>query len=563
MTSSPLLPVSHHPLLRQWWLRHLRLAGWQILAVLLFSLGGQVLAVLLPVSLGQSLGQWMGYRSLRGQWLAGWLPGWFDTPWQVLGMFGAMLLAKALFDLGFRYLRARIGLRMTVDLQRMLFAKHLRTSISTYHQRGSSRYLLRWSGDLRGVRQWIAQGVFQLLADALLLTLAVVWLGVWQPYLLMLWLPAWLLAIVGAVWLGQGLHRASSRQRDTRSRVLKFVAQRLAAMESVQAFNRQVPEQQRLDTLLERQQQDDLRYARWHSFMQALAPAMVYSLLGILLITALLMPQSDPLRLLPAVLLVLSLTPVCRRLLRVVIYWADGHVACQKIGQLLDAAEGHSGSQPLVFRRGELQVEGVVFTYPGQVLPIELPTLRTQGPGLYHWSMGMGEGRTTLLRLLTGLYQPQQGQILIDGQRSDTLTPDSLRRHIAVVSEAWPLLGRNVFEAISYSRKASKRDKAQRWLDRLQAALPPSQRLELDDPIGEGGCLLSLSQRRILSYARAMLTRKPILVVEDPWLGLSPQARAVVEPLLQAYAQDRSVVLLGACATTDTYFASATRVFSP
>ena len=517
-----------------------------IVAVCLLTLLAQVLGVILPISLGKYLGLLFDYQSLRARWLDGLPAGWFDTIPHFLGFFAGVMLLKAGADWGMRYLRRRISLDWVMALQERLFAKQLRIAPAEYHQKGTGRYLLRWSGDLSSLRSWLERGVFQAMADALLLTLALGWLLSRFPQVLAWWLPGLALMGLGLYAVMRQVYGTSRRRRDIRSRVLRHVQQRLLAIETVQAYNRSVPEQKRMARLLGKTRQRELRYAFWQSATQALAPLLVYLLLGLLLLACALDPPAEPGELLSALLLLVTLKPMARRLLQVGLHWTNGRIAAQKLQRLMDLPEGQAGTRRYRHQQGRIELRGLQFAYPQAKEPLSFDDRLIPGLGVYDWPLSPGAGKTTLLRLLTGLYRPEPGQLWLDGQDVSGLEGKSLRRRIAVVSTAWPLLGRTVFEAVSYSRARAKRPPVQAWLDRLQADLPPEERLGLDHTIGEGGCRLSRAQASMLRYVRAFLTQKPLLLVEGGGDELDPRVAPKVRQCLAEWGETQTVLRLGA-----------------
>ncbi|RMG18813.1 MAG: ATP-binding cassette domain-containing protein, partial [Bacteroidetes bacterium] len=114
------------------------------------------------------------------------------------------------------------------------------------------------------------------------------------------------------------------------------------------------------------------------------------------------------------------------------------------------------------------------------------------------------------------------------------------------VSSEIPLLGRKVFEAISYSRKAEKKAKASMVLEHLLEGNPSLPFMALEDKIGEAGNSLSKGQLKLLAYARALLTNKKIVLIDEPFEGFDEEAIPFWAEILKQMATHRKVIVFSA-----------------
>src|SRR5258706_540931 len=161
------------------------------------------------------------------------------------------------------------------------------------------------------------------------------------------------------------------------------------------------------------------------------------------------------------------------------------------------------------------------------------------------WLSGIpGSGKTTLMKILTGLYRPQQGEITVDGKSIFSLSRHTLRKNITMVSDELPLLGKTIFECISYSRKEEKREKAKEVLEKLKFKLTGNSESDLDYKIFDGGKNLSASQRKLLRIARALLTRKKFILMDEPVHDLYEPTRNNLAAVLEKLKGKRTVVVI-------------------
>jgi ABC-type bacteriocin/lantibiotic exporter with double-glycine peptidase domain len=149
--------------------------------------------------------------------------------------------------------------------------------------------------------------------------------------------------------------------------------------------------------------------------------------------------------------------------------------------------------------------------------------------GMLHRIEGpSGAGKSTIFKLIMKLYTPTQGVIRLGTHSLSDVGAHDLRKLISGVSDEFPLLGNTVFEAISYSRKEAKKEDAADLVVRLGLCTAVHRDAYLDRKIKTYGSDLSSGERRMLQFARAVLTRKPILLLDEPFLGLNDVSESIL-----------------------------------
>ena len=142
------------------------------------------------------------------------------------------------------------------------------------------------------------------------------------------------------------------------------------------------------------------------------------------------------------------------------------------------------------------------------------------------------------------MYLPNKGEIFYDNQPISQLDIKSLRKKVTFVSDEFSLIGKTVFEVISYSRSKEKRVKAQQIIDFFQNNIPSSMKLSLDDKVKERGLNLSKSQKKMLLYARVALSNKPIVVIEEPIRNLEKNTKKNILTWLSEVKNKKTIVFL-------------------
>ena len=214
-----------------------------------------------------------------------------------------------------------------------------------------------------------------------------------------------------------------------------------------------------------------------------------------------------------------------------------------------DAAE-------LVVRAGAIRFENVHFDYgraarspgrPAVLRGIDLAVAPGERIGLIGPS---GAGKSTLVNLLLRFYAPARGRIRIDGQDVAAVTQESLRAHIAMVTQDTSLLHRSISDNIRYGRP----DATQAMIeDAARRAEAHDFILGLEDwhgrrgyeaHVGERGVKLSGGQRQRVAIARVILKDAPILVLDEATSALDSEVEAAIQDRLDALMEGRTVIAI-------------------
>lgn len=247
------------------------------------------------------------------------------------------------------------------------------------------------------------------------------------------------------------------------------------------------------------------------------------------------------------ILLLLYIQASIRRMLSVNVVWQTGHISLVKLLRLINLPpEQRMEPQEMLPSGGKLTFERVTFQYPSadQLLFKEIGF--TLEPGTITWLHGkQGSGKSTLLKLIQGIYSPGDGKIFLDQLNYSSLTPNAIRKNVTIVSNETPLIGDTVFKAISYSRNADKRDKAVQMLERLGFSTGRNGEEILDQHLDDFARNLSAGQRKQLMFARAFLTRKKIILIDDAFDDLDSNARERVIAALHKLKAKRTIIIAG------------------
>ena len=208
------------------------------------------------------------------------------------------------------------------------------------------------------------------------------------------------------------------------------------------------------------------------------------------------------------------------------------------------------GARVLEVRRGAVRFEDVGFAYPGGAPVIRDLTLSIRAGEKIGLVGRSGAGKSTLVNLLLRLHDIDRGRILVDDQDIASVTQESLRAQIGMVTQDTSLMHRSVRDNIAYGRidaseadirRAAERAEADSFIDGLS---DPAGRRGYDARVGERGVRLSGGQRQRIAIARVMLKDAPILLLDEATSALDSEVEAAIQTSLYRLMEGKTVVAI-------------------
>ena len=202
-------------------------------------------------------------------------------------------------------------------------------------------------------------------------------------------------------------------------------------------------------------------------------------------------------------------------------------------------------AQPAPALCGDIRFEGVHFAYDPARPILSGIDLTVRAGETVAFVGASGAGKTTLLALLPRFYEPQVGQITIDGLPLAAMTLDSLRPQIGLVSQDVFLFGGTLRENIAYGRLNASEAEVQEAALRAQLGpLIESLPEGLDTVVGERGVMLSGGQKQRVAIARVFLKNPPILILDEATSALDSETEREIQAALEALAEGRTTLVI-------------------
>jgi ATP-binding cassette subfamily B protein/subfamily B ATP-binding cassette protein MsbA len=448
---------------------------------------------------------------------------------------------------------ARVGQSVIFDLRAHLF-EHLQTlSLSFYSRYSVGRVITRVINDVGVLREFLTWAVLAIARDlfgliGIIATMMAMNLRL--SFLAFSVLPL----MIGVTIIFRKKARENYRQvRAAISWVNSVLAENINAVRVVQAFSRQAHNYAYYrDEVNRNNLETNLRAVRIASafpsaigFLGSLATALVIWLGGV----AVLGEQVTPGVLIAFILYIDRFFEPIRDLSMRYDSFQSTMASGERIFGLLDTpveVQDAPGAIDLPALRGEVQFENVTFSYsddPAEVLSqinIYIPAGETVA------LVGeTGAGKSTLVKLVSRFHDPSKGRVLVDGYDLRQVTQASLRKQMGIVLQDPFLFNGSIRENIRFGRleatdleveMAARAVGAHDFINRLQQGY--------DSPVEEGGAILSVGQRQLISFARALLADPRILILDEATSSVDTQTERVIQEALARLLRGRTAFVI-------------------
>ena len=454
-----------------------------------------------------------------------------------------------------------VGQRLTARIRADLFRHALGLSLRFHDRTPVGKLLTRLTSDVDALAEVFGSGAVGVLADLVsLLVIAITMMVIeWRLGLLLLVIQIPITA--GILWLQSRYRRANYRVREELGQLNADLQENLQGLEVVQMFRREAVNSARFaqTTALYRDAVTGTIFydSAISAFIEwvALAAVAVVLALGGTMVTAGAMGLGT---LTTFILFSQRLFDPLRQLAERFTQIQGGLTAVERIGELLEQpieiADLPPPQRSALARRaveegptagaGEVVFENVSFAYRSDDPILEDLSFRI-APGEHVAIVGpTGSGKTTIIRLLCRLYEPQAGRILLDGVDIRELPVALLRRRLGVVLQDTFLFSGNVADNLRLDADLS--DAQLEGLCRELGLQPLLGRLEagLATELRERGANLSSGERQLLAVARVAIREPSVLVMDEATAFLDPSTEATLQHDLESLLQGRTAIVI-------------------
>jgi ABC-type multidrug transport system fused ATPase/permease subunit len=467
----------------------------------------------------------------------------------------AIFVAAGLANWGMTYVETYftgwVGERILADLRNRLFEHLQKLSLGFYERNRAGVIISRLTNDVEAIDQLVTDGVTSLVQNTLTLigTAIILFVLDWRLALATCAVVP-LISIATAIFRTRSA-RAYAAVRERLGLVTATLAEDIAGMRVLQAFTREEPAYENFREVAGHYREANMRtvalnalYFPFVDLLSSVALAVVLGYGGHLYFGGTLTLGT----LFAFMLYVQNFFDPVQQLSQLYNTFLSATAALDKIMGVLDEEPevvDRKDSRDLPRIEGHVRFEGVRFTYGrGDVvlhgLDLDVPAGTTVAL-VGH----TGAGKSTIAKLLARFYEPTHGRITIDGVDLNDVTQASLRRQLGVVPQEGFLFAGSVAENIAFGKPDATADEIVRAAQTVGAH---EFILRLEDgyetQLGERGSRLSLGQRQLVAFARALLADPRILILDEATSSVDIGTERRIEQALRVLLADRTAFII-------------------
>ena len=462
----------------------------------------------------------------------------------------ALFLVRGVFLYFGGYMAVRAGARLVRDIRAELYESVTYQSQRFFLANPTAQLLSRILNDVSRIKN-VSTNV---LADGVRV------LAMIPSILFVIFYYNWKLALVSmialpalaypAIRLGKRLRRASTRSQESLAEAAVVLNETIAGSRVVQGFTMEKFEIARFRQSLEKLLRADLKAGRAQSLSPAVMELMGAIAGGALFFFAGLNIARGTLTVEDFLVVFAGLGVLfmaVRRLNQVNIQVQQALAAATRVFHVLDAERDIRDAPDAVTLgpfRESIVFENVGFSYEAdRVLDgVDLTLRKGEVVALVGSS---GSGKTTLANLVPRFYDVAEGSVSVDGHDLRSVTLESLRSQMGLVTQETLLFDDTVHNNIAYGRTETPRDEVEHAAKAAHAydfiaAMPEG----FDSMIGERGMRLSMGQRQRVAIARALLKDPPILILDEATSALDAESESLVQEALDTLMQGRTSIVI-------------------
>lgn len=458
------------------------------------------------------------------------------------------LLLNSIVIFGNTYVSNLLGQKVIEDLRIRVY-KHIISMSSRFFDRSKVGTLVTRSiSDVETISSFFSQGFISILGDLaqIIVVLGVMLYSSWQLTLISLCvLP---LLIVASDFFRRGVRVSFQTVRTKVSQMNSFVQEQIVGMEVVQIFGKQNQEFDKFEKINREHREANKRSIFYYAIYFPIVEILSSLALGLIIFWSVGYPSEASVGLISAFILYINL------IFRPIRFIADrfntmqmGMVSSERIFDLLDDFSDveKKGKQLLTDVNGGIDFKNVWFSYNEDVQVLKDVSFRIE-PGRSLAIVGAtGAGKSTIVNLITRLYEFQKGDILIDGVNLKTLDLKSLRSQIGVVMQDVFLFAGTVNENVNLKNKeisskqvedAAKAVGAYEFIQKLEG--------NFNYEVMERGVSLSGGQRQLVSFIRAMVADPKILILDEATSSVDSETEDLIQQAIKKLMSNRTSIVI-------------------
>ncbi len=458
----------------------------------------------------------------------------------------AFIVIETIFRFCFTYGMSWLGQQVIRDLRNKVYQKIMYWEMRQFDKTPIGTLTTRTINDIESINDIFSDGLIPIIADFLtiVVTLTTMFFINWQ--LTLICLIPFPIMIVATYFFKESVNKSFVQVRNAVAALNAFVQEHISGMQVVQAFAAEEKEMKKFDAINEHHKNANIKAIFAYSVFFPVVEVVLALSIG--LIVWWVAGQSLDAGMLVAFILFLN------QIFRPLRMIADkfnvlqmGMVAAERVFKILDNEDitVDQGQFAPAQIQGAIEFKNVQFAYqaPNWILN-ELnftvaagETVALVGP--------TGSGKTSIISILNRLYPYQAGQILLDGVLIEDYALDRLRASIGVVLQDVFLFSGSVYDNITLRNPSIRPEQVEEAAKMIGMhdfimQLPGGYQYH----VMERGATLSLGQRQLLSFIRALLYNPSILILDEATSSIDTESEQLIEKAIETLIQGRTSIVI-------------------
>lgn len=475
-------------------------------------------------------------------------PDWIRLiPFLIVGMFVIRSIGNFTAAYGFTW----AGRKVVNDLRRQVFARYLKLPQKFYDEHAAGGLISRMTFDIEQIANGVTKSLIQMLRESLAI---IMFLSVMFYYSAKLALIAFVVFPLVAVLIrliNKRFRRIGHGIQDSIANITQNVEEVVKGQKIVKIFKGDTDETQRFNKNIKLNRQLQVKIVATKEATSSTVHLMIATSLSIIIYYAAQSNMSAG-NFMAFMTAMLALMPSLKRLTQVFAAIQTTLAAADSVLYILkQPTESDTGTMSLETAPMSVTFEQVAFAYENneQGLPVwAIKDFNLHiGAGQVVALVGAsGSGKTTLANLLPRFYEINHGHIKINGLDINNITLESLRSHMAIVSQEVVLFNDTVRNNIAYGSNQLKSEAEIIEAAHNANALSFIQELPdgFDTMLGDNGTRLSGGQRQRIAIARAILKDAPILILDEATSALDTESEQHIQQALQHVMENKTTLVI-------------------
>jgi ATP-binding cassette, subfamily B, multidrug efflux pump len=466
------------------------------------------------------------------------------TLWQI-----GIILAETALRFLFSFLTAWLGQTVVKDMRVAVYKKILNLNLRQFDTTPIGTLTTRTVNDIEAINDIFADGLVPIIADLLSIVAVLVYMFITDWQLTLIALIPFPIIIIATYYFKESVSHSFHKVRNAVANLNAFVQEHLTGMQVVQAFSAEQKEFEKFKAINKEHRNANIKAIFAYSVFFPVVE--IVSALAIGLIVWYGSGQQADVGTIMAFILCLNLL---FRPLRVI---ADkfnvlqmGMIAGERVFKVLDNPDVTPQGLPKDINKnyqvkGKIEFKDLSFAYTDENYVLKNLSF-TVNPGETVAIVGhTGSGKTTIISLLNSLYHPQKGEIKIDDINIEDYPVEELRKNIGVVLQDVFLFSGSVLENITLRDPTISEEKvieAAKMIDMHDfiMRLPGGYHYN----VMERGATLSLGQRQLLSFIRALLYNPSILILDEATSSVDTESELLIQHAIDKMIAGRTSIVI-------------------